>query len=753
MSLRQSNMTRETRSSALLPLNIPAGERDRDRIFGQAQAEVSSPLVQYVSDGIHTELSSAKLLGHGTTPTTPFVQESAECSPCETTSPSAAIGSASTDAMKSTTIAGTSALVAAYPLTELKLVLERRKREALTPYNPRAWEAGLISAGLIDRYAHIPEGLRRGFFLDIPNINHTQKPPNKDSIITYQEEFRTIVHTELRKGRYVGPLTANDVEQLIGPFQSSPFSIIPKPGRPGRYRVIQNYSFPHISSAEFPNPSINSYINPDNFPSTWGTFHVLALTISRLPPGSQFAIRDVSEAYRTIPIHWSQWPGSVVRVSEDLFCIDTCMSFGLRPSAGAYGNLADAGLDLFRSKGIGPASRWVDDHLFIRILKEHIAAYNQKRRLWHEEIVRRGRHQDKGRVWFGGHVFDDGTLEEFDEDCRFPIKDLSGNSPRSSEDALFSCNLSDIDEISQDLDIPWEILKDKRFACANPYIGFIWSLARNEVFLADDKKSKYLMAIKSWRERVAHVLLDVQQLYGKLLHATLVAPRGRAYLTSLESMLCLAAEKPFLPRRPVKNLSADLDWWKTLLESAFVGRTIPRPLTLHDPAAFSDASSGFGIAIVIGNRWRAWRLRKGWQTLNGSKDIGWAEAVGFELLIQHIMRRQGSERHFRVYGDNQGVIEGWKNGRSRNSAVNAVFRRIFSLIHDSSEHYSFHPTYVASKCNPADDPSRGIYGSTEFMLPTLPIPIALQPYIVDPFIVSTNAADYDTVGCTSVIVA
>jgi hypothetical protein len=480
-------------------------------------------------------------------PGTPYARESAGFSPCVMENLYAVTGSASLVAPRSLMTKGMFALDVEDRLTELKRVLKQRKLKALTPYNPEAWEKELNAASLLNRYPHIPEGLCRGFHLDIPNVRCTQVPDNKESIVTYQQEFNFIVQTEIKKGRYIGPFKADELECLIGPFQSSPFSIIPKPGHPGRYHIIQNYSFPHITLAKFPNASINSYIDPDNFPSTWGTSHILALTISRLPPGSQFAIRDVSEAYHTIPIHTSQWPGAVVWILDELFCIDTCMCFGLRPSAGAYGSLADTGLDLFRVNGIGLASRWVDDHLFFHILREHIAAYNEQRKLWHQEIIREGQHQDKGRIWFGGHMFEDGTLEEFDEDCRFDIKDLSGASPRSEEDARFSCNVSDIDKVSKILDIPWEYLKDKLFAYINPYIGFMWDLAKNEVFLADEKKNKYLQAIRVWQEHATHTLIDVQQLYGKLLHTTLVAPMGRAYLTSLEAMLRLAADKPFLP--------------------------------------------------------------------------------------------------------------------------------------------------------------------------------------------------------------
>lgn len=616
---------------------------------------------------------------------------------------------------------------------ECKIALERRKHRALTPYDPDTWETRLTQAGLIDRYPLIPDGLRRGFILNFPVITTTQTPPNKESIIIYKNEFQSIINSELQKQRYIGPCTAAEIETLIGPFQSSPLSIIPKPGKPGRFRVIQDYSFPHSEATTFPNPSINSSINPDDFPSTWGTFYSTALLISRLPPGSQIATRDVSEAYRTIPLHPSQWPGAVVRISDSEFCIDTCTCFGVSPSAGAYGHLADAGLDIFRSQGIGPMSRWVDDHLFFRIRTEFLEQYNEQRRRWHADITERGQHHDGGRIWFGGHIFDDGTVEQFDEDCRFPILDLSNSSPRSAEDKLFSFNFDDINRSSADTRTPWEAQKDANFAYCNPYIGLMWDLERNLVYFSDEKKAKYSRAVREWQDRTTHVLLDVQKLHGKLLNVSLVHPRGHAYLTSLEVMLRVCHKHPFLPHQPVKGLAEDMLWWADVLQLTFLGCTIPKPLTLHNPAAFSDASSGVGIAIIIGDKWRAWKLYPGWATLDGQKDIGWAEAVGFELLVRYIVALDRPERHFRVYGDNQGVIDGWKNGRSRNAAVNQVFRRIFEFLHGLPSSHSFHPTYVTSSANPADAPSRGIYADEGSLLTHLPIPHPLRRFIHDPF--------------------
>ena len=72
----------------------------------------------------------------------------------------------------------------------------------------------------------------------------------------------------------------------------------------------------------------------------------MALCITHLPPGSQAATRDEAEAYRTIPLHPSQWNGTVTRVGNDAFNLDTCLAFGLAPSAGVYGICADAANDI-----------------------------------------------------------------------------------------------------------------------------------------------------------------------------------------------------------------------------------------------------------------------------------------------------------------------------------------------------------------------------------------------------------------------
>jgi hypothetical protein len=98
---------------------------------------------------------------------------------------------------------------------------------------------------------------------------------------------------------------------------NSPLSIIPKSNKPGKFRLAQNFSFPHALDA--PILSINTQLDSSLHPCTWGTFSTMALCITRLPPGSQAAARDEAEAYRTMPLHLSQWNGTVIRIGEDAF--------------------------------------------------------------------------------------------------------------------------------------------------------------------------------------------------------------------------------------------------------------------------------------------------------------------------------------------------------------------------------------------------------------------------------------------------
>jgi hypothetical protein len=244
----------------------------------------------------------------------------------------------------------------------------------------------------------------------------------------------------------------------------------------------------------------------------------------------------------------------------------------------------------------------------------------------------------------------DGRSAEFDEDAKPPFKDLSAVSACEPHDIPFTYCDTYIDHLSDLLGIPWEHSKTIPFSSTAPYLGFVWNLENHTVSLLEAKKIKYKEAITEWGNKATHTLQEVEQLYGKLLHASLVVPAGQAYLTTLEAMLGIFHKCPFIPCTPPKGTASDLLWWFNRFSNPNTTCEIPGPIELIDREAYSDASSGIGIAIVIGHCWWAWRLLPGWK-LEG-RDIGWAEAVGFELLINMLMASSTPGNHFKVFDDN-----------------------------------------------------------------------------------------------------
>ena len=404
--------------------------------------------------------------------------------------------------------------------------------------------------------------------------------------------YTSIVTNEFTAGRYIGPFTHAQLEADLGPFQTSPLSLVPKTLKPGKFHTVHNFSHPH-------NPlptvtSINSQINSDEFPCTWGTFSTVFLLVARLPPGSQALVRDVAEAYRMIPADPFQWPGLIIHLQEDdQFAVNICNNFGLASAGGIYGMVANAGVDLFQSNGVGPFAKWVDNHIFFRILQAHCSEYNKHQSMWQQEILLcGGRRQCSSRLWYGGKNLPGRSSEEFDKDCSMVLADLAEMSPCNEEDHGFTYADANIDRISSLLGIQWELSKSVPFGTEVLYLSFHWDLRVCMVHLLEEKRVKYLTVITEWEKDHTHNLLETQQLYRKLLHTMLVLPAGRAYLTNLEAMLALFHNSAFIPHSPPRDTEVDIQWWRQQLSCANLSRPIREPCKPTEYHAYSDTSSG-----------------------------------------------------------------------------------------------------------------------------------------------------------------
>jgi len=254
-----------------------------------------------------------------------------------------------------------------------------------------------------------------------------------------------------------------------------------------------------------------------------------------------------------------QWPTLVVHLSDSQFAIDTSLCFGFAPSAGIYGNVGGAGVDIMHLTGLGPILCWVDDHLFIRVLRESLNQYNHLWATTAQGIASLGGLSTAGgRSWFLGGTLPNGQTEEFNEDCSFPLQDHSTRSPCPTHDTTFCYNMHDIDSVSDTLGIPWELSKDIPFSSTPTFIGFIWDLDNHTICLIEAKGTKCVKALHDWNLKRTHALNDVQKLHNKLIHVSLIAPESRPYLTNIEAMLTICANKPFMPHTPPRSTQDDI---------------------------------------------------------------------------------------------------------------------------------------------------------------------------------------------------
>ena len=304
---------------------------------------------------------------------------SRECWLQQMASRSALTGRSPGAAVRSVTWIDTDAQGAENLTMGLKDALEHRGHNPLTSYDRRAWAEQLARLGLEGKYPHLIQGLTEGFNVGVPQIQRTYAPPNHTSVKSPEDVYSKIIDSEFTAGRYISPFSWNQLEQALGPFQSSPLSLVPKMTSPDTYRAVHNFYHPHIPSSDA--TSINSHINCNNFPCTWGTFSTVALLITCLPPGSQASIHNVAEAYRTIPVKPNQWPRLVIWLqADDQFAVNVCNNFGLMSAGGVYGTLADAGADIFQGHGMGP-----------------LANYNAQHAIWCQEIQTNGGRRQEGR--------------------------------------------------------------------------------------------------------------------------------------------------------------------------------------------------------------------------------------------------------------------------------------------------------------------------------------------------------------------
>jgi hypothetical protein len=184
----------------------------------------------------------------------------------------------------------------------------------------------------------------------------------------------------------------------------------------------------------------------------------------------------------------------------------------------------------------------------------------------------------------------------------------------------------------------------------------------------------------------------------------------------------------FTRRYAPKSLITDLKWWFQALDIPGFYRELSPRGPRQDMGIFVDASTSWGIGIIIAGRWAAFRLHKDWKV--EGRDICWLETVAVEILVYILEAMDISNTTLLIYSDNQGTIGSIGKGRSRNFHINLSIRRAYIVL--ASKFITPDLAYIASENNPADPISRGELGSIDTRITTsFSLPDELRHIILD----------------------
>lgn len=163
---------------------------------------------------------------------------------------------------------------------------------------------------------------------------------------------------------------------------------------------------------------------------------------------------------------------------------------------------------------------------------------------------------------------------------------------------------SDVYAIVHHLGWPGKVSKTKPFSLSFTYLGFQWDIPRRTVTVPASKCEKYVNKIHTWLANNLVSLCDTQQLIGSPGPLCIVITDCRAWLAGL---MCFCASfshrhgQRFLTCKKPKHETSDVNWWLHHLSTGPFTSSVALLPPVHIHPCYMDASTAFGIAIIVNN--------------------------------------------------------------------------------------------------------------------------------------------------------
>ena len=230
-------------------------------------------------------------------------------------------------------------------------------KQICTPLKVEAWEEMLQlhpDRGLVRVLLRgIQEGFRVGF-----RHNQVELKPCGRNLVSAREHPEVVcgyLQEEVSSGRVIDVGDSKTAESLG--MHCSPFGVIPKTGRPGRWRLIVDLSSPEQSS-------VNDGISKELSSLSYLSVDDVIAEVVRRGRGTLMAKMDIKKAYRNVPVHpvdrlllGMQWRGRVY--------VDGCLPFGLRSATLLFTAVADALQWVMEARGVAWLGHYIDDFITV----------------------------------------------------------------------------------------------------------------------------------------------------------------------------------------------------------------------------------------------------------------------------------------------------------------------------------------------------------------------------------------------------
>ena len=391
--------------------------------------------------------------------------------------------------------------------------------------------------------------------------------------------------------------------------------------------------------------SVNDGIDPEEFRIQYQGIHYLIELLRLLGPSTQFWKADVAEAFRTIPVHRTDW-GMQGIFWLGFFFIDMYLPFGLRSAPFIFTSL----MDLFvwiciQEHALINLRHFVDDFVYAAPPPDIHNSFDKFRAL---------------AILFG-----------------VPFKPSKFVPPTPIIEYVgFVLNAPNMT-----IDLP----ADKRERLRSTLLEWLNN---------DNNNHRY-------RARSYH---DAHSLLGHLMHVVQILPDGKIFCDRLIRFVA-SWRPPSAGRRHISpGIAADLRWWIDTTDT-WSGTHITTDLDWHDPHLFTDASGQIGAGGCLGSRW--WRLRwaAAYRVNVHGIDIFWKEmfAIWVSLVLWGPYLRPYQQ--IILHTDSQPCIAALSNGRAPHQPrVNELIRLIVRLRLELG--LQLQTRYVPTADNPADALSR-----------------------------------------------